>query len=88
MPEISRFYGIVITMYYEVGRHQHPHFHARHGRHRASFSIEPPALLAGALPRRQLNLVLAWAELHQAELLENWRRSEKELPMLKVDELR
>ena len=74
MPEISRFFGIIITMYYETGTHQYPHFHARFGEYRASFTMDPPALLAGAMPRRQQHLILAWAELHQEELLENWDR--------------
>ncbi|HEY84954.1 MAG TPA: DUF4160 domain-containing protein, partial [Chloroflexi bacterium] len=47
MPEISRFHGVVITMYYEFGRHQQPHFHARYGEYKASFTIMPPVLLAG-----------------------------------------
>jgi len=78
MPEVSRFFGIIITLYYETGTHQRPHFHARFGEYRASFTIDPPALLAGALPRRQQHLVLAWAELHQEELLANWDRTVQE----------
>lgn len=75
-------------MYYESGTHQLPHFHARHGKHRASFTFDPPALLAGTMPRRQLNLILAWAELHQAELQENWERSEQEVALNQIDGLR
>ena len=41
-------------------------------------AIDPPALLAGAMPRRQQHLVLAWAELHQEELLANWDRAVQE----------
>lgn len=88
MPEISRFYGIIITMYYEFGRHRLPHFHARFGEYRASFTITPPALLSGAMPRKQQNLILAWAELHGEELLENWGRIEQEQPLDKIDGLR
>ncbi|MBE2225418.1 MAG: DUF4160 domain-containing protein [Anaerolineae bacterium] len=87
MPEISRFYGIIITMYYEFGRHQQPHFHARSEKYRASFTITPPALLAGTMPRRQHNLILAWAELHQEELMENWRRVEQEQTLLTIEGL-
>lgn len=54
--------------------HRLPHFHAYYGEYLASFAINPPSLLEGSLPRRQLRLVLAWAELHQDELEENWRR--------------
>ena len=75
-------------MYYETGRHQNPHFHARYGEYRASFSMDPPALLAGAMPRRQLNLILAWAELHQQELLDNWNRVALEQPLNVIDGLR
>lgn len=88
MPEISRFYGIIVTMYYEYGRHQYPHFHARYGRYKASFTISPPVLLAGAMPRRQQNLILAWAELHQEELLENWERTKQEQTVRKINGLK
>jgi hypothetical protein len=75
MPEISRFFGIIITIYMEVEEvHQIPHFHVRYGEYRASYSIDPIAQLAGALPRRQQRLVEAWAEMHQAELVDNWLR--------------
>lgn len=87
MPEVSRFYGIIITMYYEFGRHQQPHFHARYEKFRASFTIIPPTLLAGVMPRRQQNLIIAWAELHQEELLENWRRIELERPLDSIEGL-
>ncbi len=84
MPEISRFYGIIITMYYEYGRHQRPHFHTRYGVYRASFTINYPELLAGSMPKRQQRLVLAWAELHQVELLDNWQRVTEEQPLLYI----
>lgn len=71
-------------MYYEFGRHQQPHFHARYGNYKASFTITPPALLARIMPRRQQHLILAWAELHQEELLENWRRVEQEQPFVRI----
>jgi hypothetical protein len=73
MPEISRFHGIVIRIFFETGRHQLPQFHAAHGEYVASYTIDPPALLAGVMPRKQHNLILAWTELHQEELIENWR---------------
>lgn len=53
MPEIARFYGIIIRIFYEAERHQLPHFHAAYGEYVASFTIEPPALLAGLMPRKQ-----------------------------------
>jgi hypothetical protein len=75
MPELSRFFGIIIRMYMEVGEPHHlPHFHAYYQDDVAIFSLEPIDLMAGQLPRRQRRLVEAWAELHQAELLDDWRR--------------
>lgn len=83
MPVISRFFGIIITMYWETGRHERPHFHARYAEYKASIAIDPPVVMAGFLPRRQERLALAWAELHRDELLENWRRlSREESPLL------
>ncbi|MCA9948991.1 MAG: DUF4160 domain-containing protein [Anaerolineales bacterium] len=73
MPEISRFLGIIITLYWEVTAPHHvPHFHVRYNEFQASYSIDPITQLAGALPRRQQRLVEAWAELNQEQLQENW----------------
>ncbi|MFN3409655.1 MAG: DUF4160 domain-containing protein [Limisphaerales bacterium] len=75
MPELSRFFGIIIRMFVEVGgRHNTPHFHAYYQGQVGVFGIEPVELLAGQLPRRQQRLVEAWAELHQEALMDNWRR--------------
>ncbi|HXV97349.1 MAG TPA: DUF4160 domain-containing protein [Anaerolineae bacterium] len=75
MPSIARFQGITIYMYTERDApHRLPHFHAYYGEYLASFGINPPNLLEGSLPRRQLRLVLAWAELYQEKLEENWQR--------------
>ena len=82
MPELSRFFGIIIRMYMEVGvPHHTPHFHAYYQDDVAVFSLDPVELIAGSLPRRQRRLAEAWAELHQAELLANWERLQtEELP--------
>lgn len=72
MPEISRFLGIVICMYYN--EHGAPHFHASYGGANARIRIEPPGLLSGTLPPRVLAILVEWGSLHQAELLENWSR--------------
>jgi hypothetical protein len=75
MPELSRFFGIIIRMYAEVGEPHHaPHFHAYYQDEVAIFTIDPIELLGGQLGIRQRRLVEAWAELHQAELQEDWRR--------------
>ena len=72
MPEISRFLGIVISMYYDD--HGRPHFHASYGGAEARILIEPLGLLDGRLPPRVLAILIEWGSLHQAELLENWSR--------------
>jgi len=72
MPELSRFFGIIVRMYMEAGEPHHlPHFHAYCQDDVAVFSLEPIDLIAGSLPRRQRRLVEAWAELHHDELLAN-----------------
>ncbi len=71
MPEICRFLGIVITMYFE--EHDPPHFHVRYNEHRASMDIKTLNLIAGALPAKVRGLVEEWAEQHQQELLEMWQ---------------
>jgi hypothetical protein len=70
MPEISRFFGIVITMFYND--HSPPHFHARYGQQKAVISIKDGSLIAGRLSSRALNLVQEWASAHSDELVENW----------------
>ena len=76
MPEISRFLGIVITMYFND--HNPPHFHVRYEEFRAIVGIDPLKLREGWLPPRVLGLVMEWAELHQSELRENWTTIETE----------
>ena len=70
MPEISRFYGIIIYMY--LMDHNPPHFHAKYNDFEAVISIENFAVLNGKLPSKALGLVVEWASLHQTELLQNW----------------
>lgn len=70
MPIVSEFYGILVRMFFD--EHAPPHFHAQYGEYRASIDIRNLTLIDGRLPRRALNLVLDWAELHQTELLQDW----------------
>ena len=78
MPELSRFYGIIIRMFFEASEPHHtPHFHAYYQQHAAVFSISPVALVIGFLPQRQQRLVEAWAELHTTELLADWQLLEQ-----------
>ena len=88
MPELCRFYGIIIRMYMEVGAPHHAaHFHAYYQDDAAVFSLDPIELIAGSLPRRQRRLVEAWAELHQAELVADWERLEAGQPPLPIEPL-
>ena len=74
MPEISRFFGIIIRMYMEQNvQHHKPHFHAYYQDHTAIYAIPEIEQLAGELPRRQQRLVEAWGELHHEELMEVWK---------------
>ncbi len=75
MPELSRFFGIIIRMFAEAGGQHHvAHFHAYWQDDVAVVAIDPVEVIAGALPTRQRRLVEAWAELHQQELIEDWNR--------------
>ncbi|MCY4599980.1 MAG: DUF4160 domain-containing protein [Acidobacteria bacterium] len=73
MPEISRFFGIVIKMFFSD--HAPPHFHAEYAEHEALIMIETLEVLRGDLPRRALALVLEWAATHRKELRADWDRA-------------
>jgi hypothetical protein len=85
VPAISRFLGIVIVMFFDD--HGPPHFHARHADGSAKIRIDTLEPIETTLGRRQLRLVLAWAELHQAELLENWRLARAGETLQEIDPL-
>jgi hypothetical protein len=70
MPEISRFFGIVVRMFHDD--HGVPHFHVYAGGEDAVIEIERLSLLEGALQPRRLGLVIEWAAQHRAELMANW----------------
>ena len=72
MPTISMFYGIIVRMYYAPNEHPPPHFHVYYAEHNAKVDIRTCEMMEGQLPRRQTKLVLAWAELHQEDLLADW----------------
>lgn len=85
MPEISLFYGIRVTM--NFSDHNPPHFHVSYGNHKASVLIQEGVISAGYLPKRQLKLVLAWAEIHQDELMQNWELSRDGKPLNRINPL-
>lgn len=82
MPELCRFYGIVIRMF--RSDHVPPHFHARYGGSNASFDIQTLGLLRGQMPPRARSLVIEWASRHQDDLLDAWHRSERHEPLGKI----
>lgn len=85
MPEISRFLGITISMYFND--HLPPHFHAEYNGAEASFEIATLSKLAGALPPRITGFVIEWASQHQKELMDNWDLLNKEGTFNKVPPL-
>jgi len=85
MPEICRFYGIVIKMFF--GDHDPPHFHAEYGADQALVSIDTLAVIAGRLPPRAMGLVTEWASLHRDELMAAWRRAKNLERPGKIDPL-
>ncbi len=85
MPELARFYGIVIKMF--VDDHSPPHFHAFYGEHEALVDIRNLAIFAGKLPPRAVGLVMEWASRHREELLDDWERGQRHEPMVRIPPL-
>jgi hypothetical protein len=79
MPEICRFYGIVIKMYF--ADHAPPHFHAEYAEHEARIAIDSLAVLSGSLPPRAMGLVAEWTTLHQGELRALWEKARNQQPL-------
>ncbi len=74
MPEISRFLGIIIFMYFD--EHDPPHLHVKYNEYRASMSLKEMNIIAGSLPAKVRGIVQEWMELHQKELLQMWETQE------------
>lgn len=85
MPELSRFYGIVIAMYYND--HEPAHFHVRYAGRTARFAIDTLELLDGPMPSRVVALVLEWASLHREQLRANWNLRKRRAPLLPIPPL-
>lgn len=85
MPEIRRFRGIRIRMFY--ADHPPPHFHVKHGEHKAKIHIGSGELMVGHLPPKTLRLVQQWYPLHERELRENWQAGQFIAPLQKIDPL-
>ena len=86
MPEISRFYGIIIAMFFED--HNPPHFHARYAGDKVAIEIESLRVLEGQLPPRALGLVIEWASQHREELMTNWELAKNNMELKKIDPLK
>lgn len=86
MPEISRFFGISVKMFF--GEHAPPHFHVEYAEEKAVFDIRTLILIRGSLSPRALGLVVEWASQHQPELLDLWDRSSKSQSLYKVQPLK
>jgi hypothetical protein len=82
MPEISRFFGIIIAMFYDD--HNPPHFHARYGKDGVAIGITSLRVLEGQIPARALGLVMEWALQHQKELLQDWNLAKNNEPLKKI----
>jgi hypothetical protein len=81
MPEICRFHGIIVRMYYRD--HLPPHFHAEHGDFEVTVEIDS-GVVAGSFPRRALKALLEWYDVHQAELDANWELARQEQPLVPI----
>ena len=82
MPELCRFYGIVIRMY--LTDHPPPHFHAEYGEHEALIAIADSRIIAGSLPARAYHLVIDWTDLHRDELQDLWEVARESKPLRKL----
>ncbi|MDI6733280.1 MAG: DUF4160 domain-containing protein [Planctomycetota bacterium] len=82
MPEICRFFGIIIALYYND--HEPPHFHAKYGEQVSAFSISELKLIEGSLPKRIISLVLEWAFEHREELMQDWNLAMAKKPLHKI----
>jgi Domain of unknown function (DUF4160) len=82
VPEISRFFGIIITMHYND--HAPPHFHARYGSDQAIVDIQTLQVLGGRLGPRVMGLVVEWALQHRDEFLDDWRLARESAPLNRI----
>ena len=86
MPEICRFFGIVIAVFYDD--HNPPHFHARYGERKVAIEIKTLSVLEGEISPRALGLVMEWASLHKDELMEDWELAKNNQTPHKIEPLK
>ena len=83
MPVISRFYGVVIKMYFGASEHNPPHFHAIYGEYIGAINIQTGEMIEGDLPKRALKMVQEWEKKNRSDLIEIWNTQKfKKLPPL------
>ena len=85
MPEISRFYGIIILMNFLD--HSPPHFHAWYNDYKIIVSIED-GTITGEMPKRALKLIIEWLKLHRIELISLWDKAQNGVPLQKIEPLK
>ena len=89
MPTISMFFGIIISMYFEIKEKHHlPHIHVRYQGMQASISLVDGSLLAGDIPAKQLRMVQVWIDLHQEDLMADWELAKQGEELFRIDPLR
>lgn len=83
MPEIARFYGIIIKMFFKPKEHEPSHIHALYGEYVGEINIKTGEMICGDLPGKAQELVREWLFLHQSELQEMWdKQNISKLPPL------
>ncbi|MDD6570965.1 MAG: DUF4160 domain-containing protein [Thermoflexaceae bacterium] len=88
MPEVSRFYGIIIKMLFnDNDKHHKPHVHVYYGENEASVAIDGE-LLQGKLPLKQYRMVVAWMAIHEDELYAAWNNAVRQMPFEKIEPLK
>jgi len=89
MPVISMFYGVIVLMYFmDKKKHKLPHIHVQYQDNEAVISIPEGKLLEGSLPKSKIKLVHAWIEIHQDELMADWKLAIQGEPVFKIDPLK
>jgi hypothetical protein len=85
MPQISAFYGLIILMNFKD--HSPPHFHVWYGEYKITVTIND-GIVTGEMPKRALKMVFEWLELHKSELLEEWDKAQKGMPLSYIEPLK
>ena len=86
MPEVSRFYGIIIALYYN--EHNPPHFHAKYVEFKAEIDIRTLQILQGELPKRAKAMVLEWADEHRDDLMQDWELAQQNYELKQIEPLK